>query len=291
MELLDFNRFPKSNRVYGGSERKIGILVGQDTFMLKFPKRTPFGQRFNAISEYLGSHIFRLLGIDCQQTYLGTYEGAVVVACKDFVPDGFAFVPFNDIGESTIEEDRDRFQYSYTGILKLLQANRKLTHVKETISTFFDIFIVDAFLGNFDRHGANWGFLKKDGKYTLAPVFDNGSCLYPAMVDEGEMQAVMNDESEIDRRVYDFPTSQILLRGRKSSYFQVISSLRFQEVNKALERIYPRIDLDSIVRLIESVSILSPIHRKFYETMIRARYDKILRFSYQRLKGARNEDL
>ena len=34
---------------------------------------------------------------------------------------------------------------------------------------------MDALLGNFDRHGANWGFIKEDNKYTIAPIFDNGS--------------------------------------------------------------------------------------------------------------------
>ena len=46
------------------------------------------------------------------------------------------------------------------------------------------MYIVDAFLGNFDRHGANWGFLKKNNKYSLAPIFDNGSSLFPQMIDE-----------------------------------------------------------------------------------------------------------
>ena len=37
-------------------------------------------------------------------------------------------------------------------------------NVDETIQAFWQLFIVDALLGNFDRHGANWGFLKKDNK-------------------------------------------------------------------------------------------------------------------------------
>ena len=47
---------------------------------------------------------------------------------------------------------------------------------------------MDALLGNFDRHGANWGFIKEDNKYTIAPIFDNGSCLFPNLVDEEEMK-------------------------------------------------------------------------------------------------------
>ena len=160
--IYDFTKYPLSLKSYGGSERKIGILINNIPYMLKFQKKTHFGFRYNTISEYIGSHIYQLLGFDCQNTFLGTYNGEYVVACRDFVNDRCQFVPFNDVGESSIDEDKDNYQYSYEDIIKLLQANKKLTNVSETISSFFDIFIVDALIGNFDRHGGNWGFLKKN---------------------------------------------------------------------------------------------------------------------------------
>ena len=39
------------------------------------------------------------------------------------------------------------------------------------------MFIVDALIANFDRHGSNWGFIKKYNKYRLSPILDNGSSL------------------------------------------------------------------------------------------------------------------
>lgn len=256
--------------------------------MLKFQKKTLFEVRHNTVSEYLGSHIYSLLGMDAQDTLLGTYKGKEVVACRDFIEENEFFVPFNDVGESTIESDKDLYQYTYDDIYGLLYANKKLTNVEDTISSFFDIFIVDALLGNFDRHGGNWGFIKKNDKYRLAPVFDNGSCLYPNMVDEDMMRIIINDENEINRRVYSFPTSQIKLNYEKSSYFDVISSLKFKEVNLALDRIVPKINLEKINDLIDSISSLSEIHKLFYKVMLRNRFEKILLFSY---KGLNNENL
>ena len=287
MQLFDFTNYPLSGKAYGGTEKKLGILIGDFPYMLKFQKNTPFGLRFNTISEYIGCHVYQMLGFKCQNTYLGTYEGKNVVACKDFVTDGHQFVPFNDIGESTIEEDKEQYQYSYEDIMLLLSANKKLTNVEETISSFFEIYIVDALLGNFDRHGGNWGFLKKDNKYSMAPVFDNGSCLFPNMVDEGEMKQIINNEEQINMRVYKFPTSQIKLDGNKSSYFEVISSLRFIEINKALEKIYPLINLDKIYSLIDDIDVISDIHKLFYKTMIKHRYEKIIKFSYEKLTGTK----
>ena len=280
---FDFSNYPLSNIRYGGSERKLGILINDEPYMLKFQKITQFGKRNNHLSEYLGSHIFELLGFNVHQTYLGSYKNEAVVACKDFVCNGFEFVPFNDVGESTIETDKEKYQYSYNDIILLLEKNKKITSIEETVSIFFDMFIVDALIGNFDRHGANWGFLKKDNKYSLAPIFDNGSSLFPQLVNEDEMKLILSDEDELNERVYKFPTSQIKLNDKKSSYFEVISSLKFNEINKSLLNIYPKINLKKINSLIDSLNI-SNIHKQFYKRMIEERFNKIIKYSYEKLE-------
>lgn len=285
MSMIDFTKCKLSGRYYGGSEKKLGIIFNKEKYMLKFQKKTPFGFRYNTVSEYIGSHVYQMLGFNVQLTYLGTFKNDNVVACKDFVIDNFQFVPFNDVGESTIDIDKEKYQYSYEDILELLNANKKLTNVNETITSFFEMYIVDALLGNFDRHGANWGFLKKDNKYYLAPVFDNGSCLFPNLTNEDEMTLIMKDEKEINNRVYKFPTSQIKLNGNKSSYFEVISSLKFKEINAALIKIYPLIDLEKIFNLIDEIECISETHKQFYKLMLQNRYEKILKYSYDKLVG------
>ena len=284
MQLIDFSKCKLSGRYYAGSEKKIGIIFNHEPYMLKFAKHNSLGEkRNNVFSEYIGSHIYQLIGLNCQETILGYYQEEIVVACKDFLSPGSTFTPFNDVGESTIETNKELYQYSYQDIVKLLSSNKKLTNVEETISSFFDIYIVDALIGNFDRHGANWGFIKKDHKYTLAPVFDNGSSLFPNLIDEEEMQRITNNEEEINERIYEFPTSQIKLVGKKSSYFAVISSLKYQEINQALLRIFPRIDLDEIIAFINAVPLISKTQREFYKIMLTSRYQKILLYSYQKL--------
>ena len=280
----DFSNYKLSNIRYGGSERKLGILINDEPYMLKFQKNTKFGKRNNHLSEFLGSHIFELLGFNVHKTYLGKYKGEFVVACKDFVINGYEFVPFNDVGESTIETDKETYQYTYEDIVLLLEKNRKITNVDETISIFFEMYIVDALLGNFDRHGANWGFLKKENKYQLAPIFDNGSCLLNKLVNEDEMNYILNNENELNERIYKFPTSQIKLGNKKSSYYEVISSLKYKECNEALIKIYPKVDINKIGELINSLDI-STIHKNFYTSIIMERYKKILKHSYDKLVG------
>ena len=50
----------------------------------------------------------------------------------------------------------------------MLQDNVKLTDTPQTINLFWDMFIIDALIANFDRHGSNWGFVKRDNKYRLS---------------------------------------------------------------------------------------------------------------------------
>ncbi len=280
---MDFSIYPVSDRYYSGSEKKVGILINGSAYMLKFQKKTAFGMRYNHISEFIGSHIFALLGFPTQDTYLGTYQGEQVVACKDFIEPGVQFVPFNDVGESTLDQDKDRYQYSYEDIMKMLQDNSKLTQVEETIRSFWEIYIVDALLGNFDRHGSNWGFIKSNNIYSLAPVFDNGSCLFPSMTNEEEMESVMGSEEETKKRVFTFPTSQIKLYGKKSSYYEVIHSCAFQECNTALKSVYARLDMQSIYTLVDSTPFISEIHKRFYKHMLTARFMLIIKETYDLL--------
>lgn len=286
MDVLDFDDFPRSNTYYGGSERKLGIVAGRSEYMLKFQKADPFGAlRANHVCEYLGSHAFRLLGLEAQETLLGTYRGEEVVACKNFLGAGEQFVPFNDVGESSLERSKEEYQYSYTDIMRMLEENRKLTSVARTVSCFWEIYIVDALLGNFDRHGANWGFIKSHNAYRLAPVFDNGSCLFPSLTDDEQLRCILSSDDELDKRVYGFPTSQIKVQGRKSSYFETIDSLEFGACNDALIAVVERCDVDALLRLVKGAPFTSALRRDFLLAILERRYEGILLGPYRKLTG------
>lgn len=283
IEAIDFSGYELNGKYYGGSEKKEGISINNEDYMIKYQKRTAFGKRNNHYSEFIGSHVFEMCGFQVQKTFLGYRNGEEVVACKDFNVDGKQFVPFNDVGESTLEQDKETYQYEYEDIMQMLVDNSKLTNVQETISMFWEMYIVDALVGNFDRHGANWGFIKENNMYTLAPVFDNGSCLFPNLTEKADMEDIMNSIEETEKRVYKFPTSQVRLNGRKSSYFDVINSMQFDECNRALDTVMKRLDIFEIGNLIDETPLLSSVQRKFYKHMLTARYEGILVASYKKL--------
>lgn len=281
--MVDFSNYPINKSVFfSGAERKEEIIIDGFRYIMKYQKNSEIGLVFNHVSEYIGSHVFAILGLSVQETFLGTYNGENVVLLKNFCKEGEQLVHFNDVGESTLEQDKEFYQYSYESIQQMLLDNSKLTNVNETVERFWDMFIIDALNGNFDRHGGNWGFLKRGSQYTLAPVYDNGSSMYPRLNTDEQLLNVLNSESERNKRVYQFPTSQIKLNGKKSSYYEVITSLEFEECNQALTRIVDKMNMDKIFTMIEEIEGISDVRKTFYKTMYQERYEKILLEAYRR---------
>ena len=129
-----------------------------------------------------------------------------------------------------VDSEQSGYGTDITSILKAIE-EQSLVDPQKLKDFFWDMFILNALLGNFDRHNENWGVLVDEQKQCadIAPVYDCGSCLYPQM-DEARMQAILNDEKQINQRVYVFPTSSILENGKKISYFDYISSLQNEDM-------------------------------------------------------------
>ena len=281
--MRDYSMYEKTPVMFSGAERKFEIIIDGHRYIVKFQKNSEVGLTFNYVSEYLGSHIFQSVGIPVQETFLGTYDGKNVVVMKNFLEHEDTLVAFNGVGESSLERDKELYQYTYEDITAMLQENMKSTNVKETVERFWDMFIVDAFIGNFDRHGGNWGFIKRNNQYRIAPVYDNGSSLYPKLNTDEKIAAVLSSEEEINQRIYKFPTSHIKVKNRKSSYFEVISSKQFAACNEALKRIVPRIDLERINVIIDEIEGISELRKQFYKIMLQQRFEKILMYTYRML--------
>ncbi|MDY4183466.1 MAG: hypothetical protein SOX92_04175 [Candidatus Onthovivens sp.] len=79
--------------------------------MLKLPmhalKNPNLSNTNSCTSEYLGCHIFNMLGIKAQETLLGTYKYndkvKTVVACKDFTSPGVVILDFASIKNQIID--------------------------------------------------------------------------------------------------------------------------------------------------------------------------------------------
>lgn len=292
--MIDFthceiNKF----RAYGGANgNKINVLYDGHGYMLKFPpvprRNKGISYTNGCISEYLACHVFAALGFRVQDTLLGTYtdnrgKEKTVVACRDFTEDGKQLIEFSELKNTCINSEQNGYGKELSSIIEAIEEQTLLPPDKVK-AFFWEMFIADALLGNFDRHNGNWGFLVNEQAKTaeLAPVYDCGSCLYPQLA-AGDMNAVLNNEDEIDKRVYVFPSSAIEENGKKISYFEYISSLKNEDCNAALRRVYDRIDMEQIGKLIEETPTVTAEQKEFYRIMLTERKEKILDFSMNQL--------
>ncbi|MBR5071139.1 MAG: HipA domain-containing protein, partial [Oscillospiraceae bacterium] len=292
--MIDFTDLPQRNKTYSGANgSKISVLLDGDLYMLKFPGQARLNDRISyansCISEYLGSHIFEIVGIPAQKTILGTItrngRERVVVACKDFTSGDHVLQDFASLKNTIIDSEHNGYGTELSDILSTIDEQRAMNPwiLKRH---FWDMFIVDALIGNWDRHNGNWGFLYniRTDELTIAPVFDCGSSLYPQADDE-IMQDVLNDPTERDSRIFSMPTSAIQQNGSRINYYSFISSLQYEDCNEALERITPRIDMRKINDLIENTPYITDLQKMFYKTMISERKEKILDRSLQLVRN------
>lgn len=292
--MIDFtnceiNKF----RYYGGKNGgKICIIYDNEEYMLKFPSInegiTEHGYSNSCISEYIVCNIIKTLGLKVQETVLGKYSNAngekIVVACKDFTNYGKVFKQFAELKNSQIETSKNGYGTELKEVLETIES-QEIYDIKELKEFFWDMFIADSLVGNFDRHNGNWGFLieEKNQIIEIAPIYDCASCLYPQLTDE-KISKILNNEKEIDARVYVFPTSALKENDKKINYFEYISSLKNEECNQALIRIVPKIDMEKINKIIDETPTISEIRKKFYKKIIKQRYEKILKYSYEKLE-------
>lgn len=272
---IDFSSCESSGIQYAGSEQKTGIIFNGQCYMLKFQKILNGRKMYNHVSEYIASHLMEMAGLEVHDTLLGMYQGMEVVAVKDFIAGTeYSLVEFASGGDSSYDTEREEHTaYTYEEILYLVQKHTKIQNPKEILTRFWDMFVMDALLANFDRHGYNWGFVK-NGIYQLAPIYDNGSSLFPRLQDE-ELTGIMNSVKEMDKRTYTFPTSQIKLGNQKSSYYQVISSHQFPGCDEAIQHIIKNINLEDMYEFIDGAAGISDIRKRFYKTIIQYRYSHI----------------
>lgn len=278
--------------LYSGSNgKKFGIIYENEIYMLKFPNQIEKKEEEysnGVISEYISCHIFKSMGFDAQDTLLGTYklengQEKLVVACKDFTKGGFILKEFAELKNSVITTSNNGYGTDLEEVLESIEEQR-LVDPKILLNYFWKMFIGDALLGNFDRHNGNWGFLinRQTNEIKFAPIYDCGSCLYP-QADDDAMKEYLSDAVEMEKRVYIFPNSALRIEKEKVNYYDFIMGGTNEDCNKALLEVIPHIDLECIDKIIDGTPYISDIRKQFYKTIIRLRYEKILKPAYEKL--------
>ena len=163
--LIDFSNADIDKRSdYGGSDRKRALYYDGDRYMLKFSEKTAAKNDYgtsnvnNVISEHLGSKIVGLMGLPVHETILGTYNGELVVACKNFVGKDEVFHEFSWYMRNQFDSNELSRVPKLSQIYETIKNDSDLAAMRnESIERYWDTFVADAVIGNFDRHSGNWG--------------------------------------------------------------------------------------------------------------------------------------
>lgn len=270
---------------FGGSERKRCVILDDGhMYLLKLPDPTREVHRTlsyinNAISEYIGCKVFESVGLPVQQVFLGEFtdenrygecKSYIGCACRNIVPAGF-FLSDADKASLGSDVDPKAAELPSFATLEMIAKQDDGISREELFQFYCNQFVVDALIGNPDRHNGNWGFLTgAAAPDQIAPVYDCGSSLCPLYTDEELSSAIVNNNTA---------NALSAIRdenGKNIVYKDYLLSGKNEDVNAALLRIVPRINIGEICRIVNETPYISDKRKGFYKEFLTERYTKVL---------------
>jgi hypothetical protein len=286
--MIDFNGGTEMPNKFLGSEKKMTLLYNNEVCMIKFPdpiraKNNDLSYMNNQFSEHIGCRIFDSCGFQTQETALGTYtdktgKTKIVVGCKDFTQDGSALYEFSKLSNAVALDVNIKTSFESVGTVI---RDTPFIKDKESIeSRFWDMFVVDALLGNADRHFDNWGISIKNGEVSFAPIYDCGSSLGALLSDE-RMLCLLENESEFGSEEYNVK-SCYLTNGKKTFYHEIFKSPP-DDLKEAIKRTVPKIDMERIKGIVLGTEGISDIRKEYLTKSLTVRYERILAPALKRI--------
>lgn len=325
---LDSYQLSSRNGMYGGNAgSKDGILIDDEYWIVKYPKSTKFlsgdkselgSYATTPLSEFIGSHVYDILGYDVHETILGCRNNKIVVACKDFCENETTFLRefrtikniYNEDVENFIEEHLS--STSSSNLLEIeelmihLKYNPVLSNIKGITERFWDCVVVDAFIANNDRNNGNWGLLLEDNEYRLAPIFDNGAS-FANKVSEEKIKRMLANSHAIESSALNATTlysedGKVLTFNKLAEKF--IDNMDFcRALKKNTELIKDKFDeisefIYEIPETYEDKLVCSHERKEFYILGLKLRLEKLfeplcekIEELYPELKKKRNMEI
>jgi hypothetical protein len=302
--IYNFDMCKNSNKYYGGNAGvKKGIIFNGENWFIKLPQSTR-GNRVREVSyttsplsEYIGSNIYKILGFPVHETELGIYAGKIVVACKDFLKKGETLIEFNKIKNAYFPGIEDILSGSSSGsstdideIKVIFENNEVFKENTDAVNRFWDMFVVDALIGNKDRNNGNWGFIESNGNLSLAPVYDNGNSFANKAGDTKILKLLLDKDklrnSALVTGVCIFSSSNKPI----NPYRYICSENIDCDLADAIVRVVPCINISKLLDFIDNIpeeycgiTIISEARKDYYKKLLSIRYRECLLPVYNRL--------
>lgn len=279
--MIDFDKGKEMLNKFAGSEAKTTILYENEVYMVKYPdpvrqKKNLLSYMNNQYSEHIGCSIFRVCGMETQETALGYYtdlngKRKIVVGCKDFTQSGAKLYEFGKLGNQILVEGKSGV--TIESVNEVINRSSIIKNKDEILDRFWDMFVIDCLIGNSDRHFDNWGIVENKGKISFAPVYDCGSAL-SALIDDSKMVALLADPIDFKNQEYN-RVSCYYINNEKIYYHYIFANPPEALVN-AILRIAPRIDMNVIHGIINSTPGISDVRKEYLIKALDLRFNKII---------------
>lgn len=181
-----------------------------------------------------------------------------------------------DIMEPVIQQMEGKEAIGLDDIAKIVQYKYPASGIEDF---FWEMFIIDALIGNNDRNMSNWGILiNNDTSFSrIAPVFDNGSSFSKGWSDAYITEA-MKDIPRLKDIVCNLEIP-FVYRGNIISHNSYLNGSPDANCSKALMTIVPKINLNKYCKDIDELAAtkaISAIKADFYKQSLDWRYCEIL---------------
>lgn len=226
------------------------------------------------ISEYIGSHVYDICGVPVHYTVLGKYNGKICVLCEDTVYPS-KVIEFREWRNRIMSEDIVQHHSGMSSricdIIEIID-NIEIFN-KEVLQRFWDMFVIDALIGNTDRNNGNWGFYIDGGELKLYNVYDCGGCLDNKRSDE-QLGKSLKDGTYEDF-AYNFTTSIMDNKGKRINPLHYIRDNSNKYIANALNKL--PLNMLQISKMISYMQpVISPVREEWYCTMILCRLEFLL---------------
>ena len=311
MKIYELDEYPLSDRngTYGGnSGDKESIMINGEYWLVKYPKKASklhdvkeMSYTSTPESEYLGSHVYEILGFPVHKTILGIRNDSTVVACKDLCDENHRLIEFRQLKNTynKILNEKLDTSLSSTGsdhfvcldeILVHLDYNPSLKDIPGIKERFWDCVIIDGLINNNDRNNGNWGILRGPDGDSLAPIFDNGASFSPNVAESKITNKLYNHE--VLRQSALNGITAYSLNGENNALFRDLIKIDNPELKKAIIRNVPLIknNMQKISDMIDEIpgkyrekSLMSEDRKAEYKKEISIRIDEILLPAYEKI--------
>lgn len=273
------------NKFYGGATgSKIAVEYNDRVWMLKCGESLKSKQFRNVeisyandpITEYLGSHIYSILGFPVHDTLLGTYHGKNCVLCSDDIyPDRLIeFREFrNAIFDDGMIQQSSGMSTVLTDIMQVIDMSSRIPKVVAK-ERFWQMFVVDSFIGNTDRNNGNWGFIYRNGNFELYQIYDCGGCLNNKRSD----QQMENDlvHNKVRELALNYTFNYKDADGRRINPLHYMKKYPNDTIVQTLA-LFTQERLQSIDQLVDSlIPIISEIRAQWYKEILYTRFEYLV---------------